>query len=1142
MTRFKVRLASRPSFEISTLLVGASLALATIGCGSEGWSPSSDSAKPPIEESADALMSCSGSVDSVKYSYPLHQSWEAYDIQYMDSPNWSPSDPTRPPGEYPNGGVMYDYHRCAGEFSANEDGICHTLGFRDFMGGDITGYDAHNGYDNSIGPGRMLDEGMGEVYPLADGTVTDVIHSPSAPSEDVVVVKHANGYFSRYVHLAYGSQRVRIGDAVTPNTVLATLGIAEGHLHFDFHDCAYNGVGEPIEASYYEVYRADKHLFGRAPLYDSGPSDVVQLQLHRNSQPTGIILDDVRYVGGDTVQLTAWGQGRPGDVISFEVVDQNGGVRPASATTSYVTPDRWGRFTSTGSMQIFGSDPVNGWWSARVLINGSQRYQRYFFVSGSFFPDANGPVQSTPSVVSSGSDNMAVFYRGADGNLKNRRWTASAGWGAEINQGGPFLGRPSCVQRSATLVDCFVQGMNSHLWRWASTNGGASGTFSEIFTNGTVLGDPSALSWSSTSLEAIFRLNNNTLGRMSWNGTSFRFVPAGSYSLTTPLACLALDANRWRCYARQPADGRLYEVSFASGSQVAATAIPNEPNGVPVDVAASDNVTVALWPGDGDQLNRVDVSSRDASSRMIRQTRIEYRNRTPLVAWMPHVSVGPFNLSMPPTCGVRPGTRLFECFAADVDHHLVKNSWTGTRWTDWTPIDRASEERFAPSVTASNDSLELFYSPLPRRPPPGFPSLLVVRQTSNQGLWSATSPFSGPVFQAPGCTARGTSNLDCFSVDATGIITRRTWNGSSWSSASTRASGAASQISAVSTSSSSVDIFYLTPAGNLNWHHLGASGWSGSPTDLGVPSGRKLVDAPGCTVWRGTTALDCFARDNANNLMRLLRTSAGWSTWTAVSRAYSAPSAVSAASGEVDVFYRGPDNSLRHMARTSGTWGAEETLAGSIASAPSCAMRLSPKRIDCFAQGFSNVAQDLLHYAFQSSIGWLPPRAIGLGLTNLALNRPATQSSEYTPFPGPASRAVDGNVDPNFNDGSVSHTNNSVGPDGNAWWEVDLGAVRNIDHLQVFNRTDCCSERLNGFLVKIRSTATSAWTDIDTQRTQSAPTGKDKPNVLVTFNRTDPAFPGVAIPIRQQARYVRIQANHQDYLSLAEVMVMGREF
>jgi hypothetical protein len=63
---------------------------------------------------------------------------------------------------------------------------------------------------------------------------------------------------------------------------------------------------------------------------------------------------------------------------------------------------------------------------------------------------------------------------------------------------------------------------------------------------------------------------------------------------------------------------------------------------------------------------------------------------------------------------------------------------------------------------------------------------------------------------------------------------------------------------------------------------------------------------------------------------------------------------------------------------------------------------------------------------------------VGVGDINLALGKPATESSTYTySIPVAASYAVDGNTDGKFLDGSTTHTNDEQG----AWWQVDLGSV-----------------------------------------------------------------------------------------------------
>lgn len=87
--------------------------------------------------------------------------------------------------------------------------------------------------------------------------------------------------------------------------------------------------------------------------------------------------------------------------------------------------------------------------------------------------------------------------------------------------------------------------------------------------------------------------------------------------------------------------------------------------------------------------------------------------------------------------------------------------------------------------------------------------------------------------------------------------------------------------------------------------------------------------------------------------------------------------------------------------------------------------------------------------------------------TNVALNRPATQSSNYGV--AAAGRAVDGNTDGNYNNNSVSHTL----IDDQAWWKVDIGmpkiggGLHTIANLEIWNRTDCCGDRLSNFYVYV---------------------------------------------------------------------------
>ncbi|XP_019622812.1 PREDICTED: fucolectin-like isoform X3 [Branchiostoma belcheri] len=83
------------------------------------------------------------------------------------------------------------------------------------------------------------------------------------------------------------------------------------------------------------------------------------------------------------------------------------------------------------------------------------------------------------------------------------------------------------------------------------------------------------------------------------------------------------------------------------------------------------------------------------------------------------------------------------------------------------------------------------------------------------------------------------------------------------------------------------------------------------------------------------------------------------------------------------------------------------------------------------------------------------------GITNIGLNRPATQSSTYQG--AVAGRAVDDNVVPRWDRGTCTHTKSQTNP----WWRVDLGSSQCVDKVGIKNRQDCCWERLQGFKVHV---------------------------------------------------------------------------
>lgn len=85
----------------------------------------------------------------------------------------------------------------------------------------------------------------------------------------------------------------------------------------------------------------------------------------------------------------------------------------------------------------------------------------------------------------------------------------------------------------------------------------------------------------------------------------------------------------------------------------------------------------------------------------------------------------------------------------------------------------------------------------------------------------------------------------------------------------------------------------------------------------------------------------------------------------------------------------------------------------------------------------------------------------------IARAKTATQSS--TEGTAAASRAVDGNTDGVFANGSVTSTTEADEP--NPWWQVEVGPNSVVNEVVIHNRTDaCCAARLNNYTVFVSET------------------------------------------------------------------------
>ncbi|MGW8952230.1 galactose-binding domain-containing protein [Streptomyces sp. NPDC055709] len=160
-------------------------------------------------------------------------------------------------------------------------------------------------------------------------------------------------------------------------------------------------------------------------------------------------------------------------------------------------------------------------------------------------------------------------------------------------------------------------------------------------------------------------------------------------------------------------------------------------------------------------------------------------------------------------------------------------------------------------------------------------------------------------------------------------------------------------------------------------------------------------------------------------------------------------------------------------------------------------------------------------YLQLAEIQILPPAS---GTVHLAQGQPATQST--TAYGGAAGRAVDGNTDGVWANGSVTHTSEQAQP----WWQVDLGEGAAVDTIEIWNRSDCCASRLTDYYVVVSDNpfTTGTLSDVLVQ-----------PGVT-SYRQTATAGRPTTLTIGKGARYIRVQlaSTTATPLSLAEVRVL----
>jgi hypothetical protein len=210
----------------------------------------------------------------------------------------------------------------------------------------------------------------------------------------------------------------------------------------------------------------------------------------------------------------------------------------------------------------------------------------------------------------------------------------------------------------------------------------------------------------------------------------------------------------------------------------------------------------------------------------------------------------------------------------------------------------------------------------------------------------------------------------------------------------------------------------------------------------------------------------------------------------------------------------GPTDTPSTLQSRTGTWSSHQTTAPN----PSITIAAGGVqgryvRVQLTGTNFLSLAEVQVMGTLVASTG-----------SNVAVGKTATQSSNLGTNT-PAALAVDGNTDGNYFDGSVSHTLQET----NAWWQVDLGSPATVNSIVIWNRTDCCGDRLADYWVFVSDTPFGPTDTPSTLQSRTATFGS---------HQTTMPNPSATIAVGgAQGRYVRVQLTGTNYLSLAEVQV-----
>jgi hypothetical protein len=183
----------------------------------------------------------------------------------------------------------------------------------------------------------------------------------------------------------------------------------------------------------------------------------------------------------------------------------------------------WSGWEDLGGI-ITSAPAVASWQSNRLdcFAKGADNHMWHKWWNGtswSGWEDLGGIIDGSPAAVSWGPNRIDCFVSGMNNHMFHKWWNGSS-WSGWEDLGGIISAGPAVASRGQNRLDCFVKGQNNGLWyKWIDTSivHGHAGTWSGWHSLGGILdNEPAAVSWGPNRIDCFVRGMNNHMFHKWW--------------------------------------------------------------------------------------------------------------------------------------------------------------------------------------------------------------------------------------------------------------------------------------------------------------------------------------------------------------------------------------------------------------------------------------------------------------------------------------------------------------------------------------------------------------------------------------------------------------------------------------------------